>query len=80
MKALENLLEFILILCKYFRQLFGQGHTGINFEKYEDIPVEATGEDCPKQINNVSVMNSLLLTILKKFKSSLYIKLLVTEL
>ncbi|GFS49035.1 ATP-dependent RNA helicase DDX3Y [Nephila pilipes] len=34
------------------RQLFGQGHTGINFEKYEDIPVEATGEDCPEQINN----------------------------
>ncbi|XP_054724859.1 ATP-dependent RNA helicase DDX3Y-like isoform X2 [Uloborus diversus] len=34
------------------RQLFGQGHTGINFEKYEDIPVEATGEDCPQQIGN----------------------------
>ncbi|GFQ89991.1 ATP-dependent RNA helicase DDX3Y [Trichonephila clavata] len=34
------------------RQLFGQGHTGINFEKYEDIPVEATGEDCPEQISN----------------------------
>ncbi|XP_015918001.1 ATP-dependent RNA helicase DDX3Y isoform X3 [Parasteatoda tepidariorum] len=34
------------------RQLFGQGHTGINFEKYEDIPVEATGEDCPDQISN----------------------------
>lgn len=37
-----------------FRQLFHQGHTGINFEKYEDIPVEASGEDCPPHINSVS--------------------------
>lgn len=36
------------------RQLFHQGHTGINFEKYEDIPVEASGEDCPPHINSVS--------------------------
>ncbi|KAG8197194.1 hypothetical protein JTE90_011350 [Oedothorax gibbosus] len=34
------------------RQLFGQGHSGINFEKYEDIPVEATGEDCPAHVSN----------------------------
>lgn len=34
------------------RELFSQGHTGINFEKYEDIPVEATGEDAPKHINS----------------------------
>ncbi|XP_067134688.1 ATP-dependent RNA helicase DDX3Y-like isoform X2 [Centruroides vittatus] len=33
------------------RQLFCQGHTGINFDKYEDIPVEATGEECPSHIN-----------------------------
>jgi len=25
-------------------------HIGINFEKYNDIPVEASGEDCPKAI------------------------------
>jgi len=31
--------------------LFGTGNTGINFEKYEDIPVEATGEECPKHID-----------------------------
>lgn len=37
-----------------FRQLFFQGHTGINFEKYEDIPVEASGEECPPHINSVS--------------------------
>jgi len=31
-------------------ELFGQDHTGINFSKYEDIPVEATGEDIPGHI------------------------------
>nr|XP_042912525.1 putative ATP-dependent RNA helicase Pl10 isoform X2 [Parasteatoda tepidariorum] len=36
------------------RQLFSLGHTGINFEKYEDIPVEASGEDCPPHINSFS--------------------------
>ncbi|KAG0749617.1 hypothetical protein G6F57_003481 [Rhizopus arrhizus] len=25
-------------------------HTGINFEKYDDIPVEASGHDCPEPI------------------------------
>ncbi|XP_076306485.1 putative ATP-dependent RNA helicase Pl10 isoform X3 [Tachypleus tridentatus] len=34
------------------RQLFGNSHTGINFNKYEDIPVEATGEDCPSHISS----------------------------
>jgi len=33
------------------RELYGEGGTGINFDKYEDIPVEATGEDCPPHIN-----------------------------
>lgn len=32
------------------RDLFGSGHTGINFSKYEDIPVEATGVDCPPNV------------------------------
>ena len=32
------------------RELFGEINTGINFEKYDDIPVEATGEGCPKNI------------------------------
>ena len=30
------------------RELFGGTNTGINFDRYEDIPVEATGEGCPK--------------------------------
>jgi len=34
--------------------LFATGNTGINFDKYEDIPVEATGNDCPECINSVS--------------------------
>lgn len=29
-------------------------NTGINFDKYEDIPVDATGESCPKRIENFS--------------------------
>ena len=32
------------------RELFGGTNTGINFDKYEDIPVEASGEDPPKHI------------------------------
>lgn len=33
-------------------ELFGTGNTGINFNKYEDIPVEATGEDVPSHIDS----------------------------
>ncbi|KFB37613.1 hypothetical protein ZHAS_00004849 [Anopheles sinensis] len=32
-------------------ELFKHGNTGINFSKYEDIPVEATGDDVPGHIN-----------------------------
>ncbi|KAI9319913.1 P-loop containing nucleoside triphosphate hydrolase protein [Dichotomocladium elegans] len=40
------------------RELFGSAedsdrqHTGINFEKYDDIPVEASGHDCPEAITS----------------------------
>ncbi|CAH0558365.1 unnamed protein product [Brassicogethes aeneus] len=33
-------------------ELFGTGNTGINFSKYEDIPVEATGEKVPAHITS----------------------------
>lgn len=33
-------------------ELFGTGNTGINFSKYEDIPVEATGENIPSHITS----------------------------
>ncbi|XP_049822410.1 ATP-dependent RNA helicase bel isoform X2 [Aethina tumida] len=33
-------------------ELFGTGNTGINFSKYEDIPVEATGDKVPRHISS----------------------------
>ncbi|XP_078738664.1 ATP-dependent RNA helicase DDX3X isoform X1 [Lampetra fluviatilis] len=33
------------------QELFAGSNTGINFEKYDDIPVEATGHDCPNHID-----------------------------
>ncbi|GFS05379.1 ATP-dependent RNA helicase DDX3X [Elysia marginata] len=33
-------------------ELFGGGNTGINFDKYEDIPVEASGDSPPKHIDS----------------------------
>merc|ERR1712127_1115659 len=32
-------------------EMFGTGNSGINFDKYEDIPVEATGNDVPAHIS-----------------------------
>lgn len=42
------------------KDLFGSAddadrqHTGINFEKYDDIPVEASGDGCPEPVTTVS--------------------------
>ncbi|XP_069011225.1 DEAD-box helicase 3 X-linked a isoform X8 [Embiotoca jacksoni] len=33
-------------------ELFSASNTGINFEKYDDIPVEATGSNCPPNIDS----------------------------
>ncbi|XP_067314730.1 DEAD-box helicase 3 X-linked b isoform X2 [Pseudorasbora parva] len=33
-------------------ELFAASNTGINFEKYDDIPVEATGHNCPQHIES----------------------------
>jgi ATP-dependent RNA helicase DDX3X len=33
-------------------ELFGTANTGINFSKYEDIPVEATGKEVPDHITS----------------------------
>lgn len=35
-------------------ELFGEKSTGINFSKYEDIPVEASGDNIPTHISSVS--------------------------
>jgi len=37
------------------RYLFGVNNTGINFDKYEDIPVEVSGENCPGHIDSVRI-------------------------
>ena len=34
----------------------GHGPSGINFDRYEDIPVEATGSDVPNGIEDVSCL------------------------
>nr|AOR07006.1 ATP-dependent RNA helicase DDX3X-like protein [Saccoglossus kowalevskii] len=36
------------------RELFSGTSTGINFDKYEDIPVEATGESIPEPVSEFS--------------------------
>nr|AGI37446.1 PL10 [Pristina longiseta] len=38
-------------------ELYGNSNTGINFDKYEDIPVEATGYDVPPCINFFTDVN-----------------------
>ena len=40
-----------------YSELFSATLTGINFDKYEDIPVEATGESCPKNVTQFSECN-----------------------
>lgn len=37
------------------RELFGVHNTGINFDKYEDIPVEVSGENCPGHMDSVRI-------------------------
>jgi ATP-dependent RNA helicase DDX3X len=47
------------------RELFGTvddkevTHTGINFDKYDNIPVDATGRDVPESITEVSYHTSI---------------------
>lgn len=38
-------------------ELFGTANTGINFNKYEDIPVEATGNQVPPHITSFNDVN-----------------------
>uniref|UniRef100_A0A8C2ZG86 RNA helicase n=1 Tax=Cyclopterus lumpus TaxID=8103 RepID=A0A8C2ZG86_CYCLU len=46
---------FLIRFCKSSfspSELFAGSNTGINFEKYDDIPVEATGQNCPHHIDS----------------------------
>lgn len=47
------MMRMTVLVSNNFRELFGDRSTGINFDKYEDIPVEATGADCPQNIETV---------------------------
>ncbi len=54
------LLYFVLpcvAMCHAHRELFGGTNTGINFDRYEDIPVEATGEACPANVESFADCN-----------------------
>jgi len=39
------------------RELFGEVTKGINFEAYDDIPVEVTGQDVPPPLENVTPLS-----------------------
>lgn len=56
------------------RELFGNRSTGINFDKYEDIPVEATGNDCPRHLETFEECN-LVEIIMENVKLCGYSKL-----
>ena len=47
-------------------EMFGTGNSGINFDKYEDIPVEATGNDIPANITSVRFLNFCCLNLFFK--------------
>lgn len=62
--GVANCLEVCLISCTHFyfwtviderleQELFSGMNSGINFDKYEEIPVEATGENVPQPITLV---------------------------
>ena len=57
MRILQNFeLSPMILYMAFFRELFGTGNTGINFDKYEDIPVDATGEDAPAHVEEVRIL------------------------
>lgn len=47
---------FVFCLPLNNSELFSASNTGINFEKYDDIPVEATGSNSPGHIESVSLI------------------------
>ena len=54
----------LIYRCHLQKKSGAGGHepSGINFDRYEDIPVEATGSDVPAPIEDVSTYTKLQLT------------------
>ena len=50
---MQPLLVYFDAIYLLHSELFSNVGTGINFNKYEDIPVEATGDSCPQHIETV---------------------------
>ena len=36
----------------FYSELFGNVNTGINFDNYDKIPVEVSGENCPQPLTS----------------------------
>ena len=47
--------------------MFSSGDIGINFDKYDNIPVEATGNGCPPHMNSVSDLILLNVSVFHSF-------------
>uniref|UniRef100_A0A8C7NPW0 RNA helicase n=1 Tax=Oncorhynchus mykiss TaxID=8022 RepID=A0A8C7NPW0_ONCMY len=52
MRQLVSKLAFLTPVVMLCLTLFAGGNTGINFDNYDDIPVEATGQNCPHHIDS----------------------------
>lgn len=59
--------------------LFGRPTTGINFDKYDDIPVEMKGENLPRPLGAGGFEDVDLGPILKVRSVSLFIVFIVTR-
>ncbi len=54
--------KLLILKLKKKGELFHSAPQGINFDTYDDIPVEATGENVPASIKSVSnLLNKFLL-------------------
>ena len=43
----------MVFLFFIYRDLFAGHNTGINFDRYDQVEVEATGKDCPPHVSDV---------------------------
>ena len=57
-----------------YRELFGGHNSGINFDKYDDIPVEATGSEAPQAIDSVRTTSLLYTGHCLPFENPLQVK------